>query len=182
MCPSISGSKISRKRVQLQGFCCGEQTQLLLGLCQGRGTQPLFSTCGNQLGGAWAFCLEGENWAGASLGFCSWKWKRTLTSLTPESLSSVSRLCTPGCGLSSIIALRPSSRAAKGHTTSVPRHPGGHECLGPGHEPGCTGAVSIVTEEVSPHGGSLPELPVWGGGPRFHCPLAPIKHCPSLEF
>lgn len=30
------------------------------------------------------------------------------------------------------------------------RHPGGHECLGQGHEPGCTGAVSIITEEVSP--------------------------------
>ena len=33
------------------------------------------------------------------------------------------------------------------------RHPGGHERLGQGHEPGCAGAVSLIAEEVSPGGG-----------------------------
>lgn len=37
------------------------------------------------------------------------------------------------------------------------RHPGRHERLDQGHEPGCAGAVSVVTEEVSPSGRSLGE-------------------------
>ena len=91
-CPSISGSKISRKQVQLQGFRCGEQTQLLLGLCQGTGTQPFFSTCGNQLGGAWAFSLEeGRTGLGHLLVFAP--GNETHTNLSDLGL----RLLSPGC-------------------------------------------------------------------------------------
>lgn len=75
VCPSISGSKISRKQVQLQGFRCGEQTQLLLGLSVSRNGNPAFFF---HLWKSAGWCVgfqsgSGENWPGASLGFCSWK-------------------------------------------------------------------------------------------------------------
>lgn len=92
VCPSLSGSKISRKQVQLRGFCCGEQTQLFLGLTSPRKGNPacdVFSRCGNKLGGAWAFSLEeGRTWPGR-FWVLLLEVRRALTSLTWVSVFSL---------------------------------------------------------------------------------------------
>lgn len=111
MCPSISGSKISRKcGASCRAFAVGSRHSHV-GPVSRKGDPALFSTCGNQLGGAWAFCLEeGRTGLGHLLVFAP--RSETHTNLSDLGLrSSVSRLCTPDAGSSSIIALRPSSRA-----------------------------------------------------------------------
>lgn len=59
--------------------------------------------------------------------------------------------------------------------------------MGPGHEPGRTGAVSIIAEEVSPNGRSPSEYFTHTrmgaqirtfGCPKFHLSITRIKQCP----
>ena len=110
MCPSVSGSKRGGKQIQLQGFRCGEQTQLLLGLAVSRkGNPAFFSHVWKSAGWCVGFQSgRGENRAGASR-FCPWKWNAHWPFWL--GLVFVRRLCMPGCGLSSVIAPRPGSRA-----------------------------------------------------------------------
>lgn len=146
-------SKISQKPVTSARLSCGGVGTAVTGPdCPERGD----SNCGVFLVPGLSVSGRGENVAPRLLVFAPGSEMRANLPVPGFRLPLTG--CAPGDASAHLSLLRRGlSGRAVGHENLLLqcRHPGGHERLGPGHEPGCAGAVSVVAEEVSPSRGSL---------------------------